>query len=260
MQESPRASILGAPLDTFSFSETVQRARESINTRKVTQQVSLNVAKLVKMRTDDVLREDVLSSDIVSADGVGIVWACKCLGVPNVQRVAGVDLMFAVLELCAKEGYRPYFLGAHPDVLRRAVKSASAKWPGLKVAGMHHGYFKDQEEEAIVEDILSTHPDCLFIAMPTPRKERFLAEHRVRLNVPYIMGVGGSLDVIAGKVSRAPVWMQRAGLEWFYRVLQEPRRMWWRYTSTNAAFAALVLIELMRSLRMKLRNQHAHQN
>ena len=260
MRTETRVDILSTPLDALSFSETVERARTSIITRHTTQQVSMNVAKLVKMRTDAVLREDVLSSDIISADGVGIVWACKFLGLSGVQRVAGVDLMFAILELCAKEGYRPYFLGARPEVLNRAIQSAQARWPGLKVAGAHHGYFKNNEEGSVLDDILSAHPDCLFIAMPTPRKERFLAQHRRHLHVPYIMGVGGSLDIVAGKVTRAPLWMQHAGLEWLYRVLQEPRRMWWRYTSTNAAFAALMIAALMRSVRAKLRKQHAHQN
>jgi N-acetylglucosaminyldiphosphoundecaprenol N-acetyl-beta-D-mannosaminyltransferase len=260
MRAETRVNILSTPLDALSFAETVERARTSIVTRNSTQQVSMNVAKLVKMRTDAVLREDVLSSDIISADGVGIVWACKFLGLSGVQRVAGVDLMFAILELCAKEGYRPYFLGAHPEVLNRAIRSAQARWPGLKVAGAHHGYFKKQEEESVLNDILSAHPDCLFIAMPTPRKERFLAQHRTYLKVPYIMGVGGSLDIVAGKVTRAPLWMRRAGLEWLYRVLQEPRRMWWRYTTTNAAFAVLIAAALMRSVRAKLRKQHAHQN
>jgi len=116
------------------------------------------------------------------------------------------------------------------------------------------------EEKSVLDDILSAHPDCLFIAMPTPRKERFLAQHRTHLKVPYIMGVGGSLDIVAGKVTRAPLWMQHAGLEWLYRVLQEPRRMWWRYTSTNAAFAALMIAALVRSIGAKLRKQHANQN
>jgi len=260
MKTETRVNILDTPLDALSFGETVERARTSIITGNTTQQVSMNVAKLVKMRTDKVLREDVLSSDIISADGVGIVWASKFLGISGVQRVAGVDLMFAILELCAKEGYRPYFLGARPEILSRAIQSALARWPSLKVAGAHHGYFKNHEEESVLDDILSAHPDCLFIAMPTPRKERFLAQHRTHLNVPYIMGVGGSLDIVAGKVTRAPHWMQHAGLEWLYRVLQEPRRMWWRYTSTNAAFAALMVTALMRSARAKLRKQHAHQN
>src|SRR5690349_21192063 len=192
MRTETRVNILSTPLDALSFAETVECARTSIITRHSTQQVSMNVAKLVKMRTDAVLREDVLSSDIISADGVGIVWACKVLGLSDVQRVAGVDLMFAILELCAKEGYRPYFLGARPEVLDRAIQSVHVRWPGLKVAGAHHGYFKNNEEESVLDDILLAHPDCLFIAMPTPRKERFLAQHRSHLNVPYIMGVGGS--------------------------------------------------------------------
>lgn len=260
MQTGARVTIFDTPLDTLSFKQTVQLARESMVTGRTTQQVSLNVAKLVKMRSDAVLREDVVTSDIISADGVGIVWGCKLLGLNGVQRVAGVDLMFAILALCAKEGYRPYFLGARPEILDRAIEVAMAKWPGLKLAGAHHGYYKNHEEESVLKDIVSSNPDCLFIAMPTPKKERFLAQHRARLNVPFIMGVGGSLDIVAGKVTRAPTWMQQAGMEWLYRVFQEPRRMWWRYTSTNAEFAVLLASALMQSFRTKLRKQYAHRN
>lgn len=253
-----RIHILKTPVDAYSFAETVRCAHEAMTGSQVIRQVSLNVAKLVKMRSDPLLRADVLSSDIISADGMGIVWGCKVLGLQLPSRVPGVDLMMALLDLCAKEGFRPYFLGATPKVLEEAVRKATERWPELQVAGIHHGYFKPEEEPAIVEEIVRAKPHCLFIAMPTPRKERFLAQHQARLRVPFIMGVGGSLDVLAGETSRAPYWMQAGGLEWFYRIMQEPRRMWWRYASTNTVFAWLVLTALSQMLFAKIVQRHRH--
>jgi N-acetylglucosaminyldiphosphoundecaprenol N-acetyl-beta-D-mannosaminyltransferase len=130
-------------------------------------------------------------------------------------------------------------------VLERAVENADLNWPGLVLAGYRDGYFGEEEEAEIVEDIKRSNPDCLFIGLPTPRKERFLHRYRETLGVPFIMGVGGSFDVLAGHVSRAPRSLQNAGLEWLYRVYQEPKRMWWRYVSTNAVYAGLLGKELL---------------
>jgi N-acetylglucosaminyldiphosphoundecaprenol N-acetyl-beta-D-mannosaminyltransferase len=156
------------------------------------------------------------------------------------ERVAGIDLMVQLLGVCAQRGYRPYFLGARRDVLDHAIAVARQRWPGLEFAGSRDGYFRSEEEPAVVDEIRGSGADCLFIGMPTPRKERFLHQHRDRLGVPFIMGVGGSFDVLAGLVARAPAAMQRMGLEWLHRTLQEPRRMWRRYLATNIAFAGLL--------------------
>jgi N-acetylglucosaminyldiphosphoundecaprenol N-acetyl-beta-D-mannosaminyltransferase len=209
-------------------------------TRQPVQHVALNVAKLVKTRTDAELRRDVVESDLVGIDGTGIVWGARALGIHIPERVAGVDLMQRLLAICARDSFRPYFLGARQAVLERAMAVATTRWPGLTFAGHHDGYFELEDEADIVADIQASGADCLFIAMPTPRKERFLHRYRRQLGVPFIMGVGGSFDVLAGAVRRAPPFMQRAGLEWLYRTWQEPRRMWWRYASTNAAYAGLI--------------------
>src|SRR5918994_4267141 len=155
---SERIILLDAPLNTYSFNETVERIREAISNKRVTQQVSMNVAKLVKMRSDSLLREDVLASDIVSADGVGIVWGCRILGLGNIERVAGIDLMIAVLEMCAEQGYAVYFLGATDEVLAKVKKVAPAKWPGLRIAGMRNGYFDPNDEPNIVQEIQKALP------------------------------------------------------------------------------------------------------
>jgi N-acetylglucosaminyldiphosphoundecaprenol N-acetyl-beta-D-mannosaminyltransferase len=197
------------------------------------------------MRSDPVLAADVMSSDIVGIDGMGIVFAARCLGIPIQERVAGIDLLIELLSVCAVEGFRPFFLGATNDVVHRAANEAVKRFPSLRFAGARNGYFKPDQETAIVAEIRNSGADCLFIGMPTPRKERFLASHRDSLGVPFIMGVGGSFDVLSGHVNRAPQTMQALGLEWLYRTYQEPRRMWWRYARTNALFGALLIRALI---------------
>jgi N-acetylglucosaminyldiphosphoundecaprenol N-acetyl-beta-D-mannosaminyltransferase len=236
-----RADLLGCPIDVLTMAETVDRAGSAMRRRVRMHHTALNVAKFVRMRQNPTLANDVMSSDMVGIDGMGIVLAARCLGIPVRERVAGIDLLDNVLALCARDGFRPFFLGATPDVLRTAVSRASERYPSLRFAGFRDGYFTAAEEPAVVQQIIDSRADCLFIGLPTPKKERFLATHRDRLGVPFIMGVGGSFDVLSGHVRRAPVIMQRLGLEWLYRIYQEPRRMWWRYLETNAVFAGILL-------------------
>jgi N-acetylglucosaminyldiphosphoundecaprenol N-acetyl-beta-D-mannosaminyltransferase len=213
--------------------------------RRPTQHVAVNVAKLVHARHDPELRRDVAESHIIGVDGMGIVWGARALGISVPHRVAGVDLMERLLQVCAAHDFRPYLLGARKKVLERAVVNSLYRWPGLSFAGYRDGYFTPEEEESVIEDIRFAAPHCLFIGMPTPRKERFLHKYRDVLGVPFIMGVGGGIDVLAGHVKRAPDIFQKTGLEWLYRTYQEPRRMWWRYASTNAQFAGLLGREII---------------
>jgi N-acetylglucosaminyldiphosphoundecaprenol N-acetyl-beta-D-mannosaminyltransferase len=246
-----RVNLLNVPLDVLSLEETVERAVNAIRTRTRTQHVAMNVAKFVKLRMDDVLRTDVIESDIVGIDGMGVVLGLRLGGVSGVDRVPGVDLMMSLLRTCAREGFRPYFLGGTAKVVREAADRACRRFPGLIMAGIRDGYFSQEQEAAIVDEIRSSGADCLFVGMPTPRKERFLHAYRDALSVPFIMGVGGSFDVLAGSVSRAPAWMQHTGLEWLYRIYQEPKRMWWRYLSTNTVYAGLLLNIVARRLVSK---------
>jgi N-acetylglucosaminyldiphosphoundecaprenol N-acetyl-beta-D-mannosaminyltransferase len=229
----------------MTFAETVDWAVRAMETRELTQHVAINAAKLVKARHDHELRRDIAESHIVGIDGMGIVWAARILGITVRERVAGVDLMERLLAVCAERGFRPFLLGARQEVLDRAVSRAIQRWPGLEFAGVLDGYFKPHEEPDVVATIRGSGADCLFIGMPTPRKERFLHAHRHTLGVPFIMGVGGGIDVLAAHVWRAPAWMQKSGLEWLYRIYQEPRRMWWRYASTNLIFAGLLARALL---------------
>jgi N-acetylglucosaminyldiphosphoundecaprenol N-acetyl-beta-D-mannosaminyltransferase len=236
-----RVEFLNTPVDLFSLDETIELATEAMRSRKRLQQVSLNVAKLVNAQNDPQLRADILNSDLIGIDGVGILIGLKLAGINANGRVNGTDLMMRLLEVCAKQGFRPYFLGATKEVVEKAADNARALYPGLVFAGMHDGYFSEAEEDAIAGAIGECAADCLFVGMPTPRKERYLLRNRDRLPTPFIMGVGGSFDVLAGKVNRAPLWMQQYGLEWLYRVIQEPKRMWWRYLRTNVVYGWMLL-------------------
>lgn len=236
-----RVHLLDTPIDLLSREETVGRAVAAMTTRTPTVHVAINVAKFVKMRQDAELRRDVEHGDIIGLDGMGLALALKLFGARNVERVAGVDLMEALLAESARLGLRPFILGARAETLARAQAVAEARWPGLALAGMQDGYFTAEQEGDVVAAIRASGADCLFVAMPTPRKERFLHRHGATLGIPFIMGVGGSVDVLAGEVSRAPLWMQRASLEWLHRLLQEPRKMFWRYASTNTRFVGLMI-------------------
>jgi len=239
VDSSERHDFLGVPISCLTLNQTVAAADQAMQHRTMLQHVCLNVAKFVAMRSNAELDRDVRSSDIVSVDGMGIVWAARALGIHVPERVAGVDIMNRVVTLCATKGYRVYFLGARPDVLKQAMLNAKARLPSLMFAGSRDGYFKTEEEPKIVAAIQSSRPDCLFIGMPTPQKERFLARYGKSLGVPFIMGVGGSLDILAGKTRRAPHILQKAGLEWLFRTIQEPFRLGPRYVKTNTRFAVI---------------------
>ena len=240
-----REEFLGVPIDILSLNETVDLADESMSHRKRCQHVALNVAKFIKMRRQPELWRDVVESDIVGIDGMGILWGSRVLGLKAHERVAGIDLFKEILGLCDRKRFRPFFLGATDSVLQKMISNLRVRHPHLQIAGWHNGYFGREEDPHIVESIRRSGADCLFLGLPTPRKERLLARYKDEFGVPFIMGVGGSFDVLAGAVSRAPLWMQNAGLEWAYRLYQEPRRMFWRYVSTNISFAALITKELV---------------
>ena len=241
-----RVQLFDCPVDILTMAETVALASAAMRDRRPTHHVAINVAKLVNMRDQPELKDDVERADIAGIDGMGIILALKLRGLLVPERVPGVDLMQNLLAVCARQGFRPYFLGAEPSVLAAAVRVAQERHPELQFAGQQDGYFKPHEEARVVEVIRASSADCLFVGMPTPAKERFLATHRHELGVPFIMGVGGSFDILAGKTQRAPKMLQRWGLEWLYRIYQEPRRMWRRYARTNMIFARLLLASFIR--------------
>lgn len=193
----------------------------------------VNAAKIVRMRADAELSEDVNNSDLIFADGMSVVLASRILGKRLPERVTGIDLMTGILERGMRQQYRVYCLGATEEVSSVVERELRRTYPGVNIVGRRNGYFSETEEAEIVRDIAQANPDVLFVAITSPKKERFMARWSDKLNATVVHGVGGSFDVVAGKVKRAPESWQRLGLEWLYRVKQEPGRLWKRYLVTN---------------------------
>jgi N-acetylglucosaminyldiphosphoundecaprenol N-acetyl-beta-D-mannosaminyltransferase len=184
---------------------------------------------------------------LVNADGTYFTWAARVLGAPLPERVAGIDLMGRLLAEAEDRAWPVFFLGARQDVLDAFTAEAQRRYPRLKVAGTHHGYFRGAEEDlAVAHEVRDSGARLLFVAFPSPRKESFIAEQLDELGPVFAMGVGGSFDVWAVLAKRAPVWMQRAGLEWLFRLIQEPGRMWRRIVVNGWRFTLLFLRELVR--------------
>jgi len=222
------------------MAETVEIIGRSIAENRFIQHCVVNVAKLVNMRQDSELKAAVDSCDIVNIDGMGVVWGARMLGLDVPERVAGIDLFYELLALSQAQGHGVFLLGARQDVVALAARRIAERYPAINIVGFHHGYFWDNQAE-VVEKIRRSGARMLFVAISSPLKEKFIARWRDELGVSFVMGVGGTFDVVAGKVRRAPIWMQRYGLEWFYRLIQEPRRMWKRYLVTNVKFGVLIV-------------------
>lgn len=239
-----RVTVFGVPLDLLTMDQTVERCRELIEEGRAVQHVVLNASKTVMMEDVDGLREIIAECDLVNADGMSVVWAGRFLGYPVPERVTGIDLMERLLELSATAGYPVYFLGARQEVLERFTDIVRRRYPSIVIAGTRNGYFDD--DEAIAAGVARSGARLIFVAITSPRKEQFLASQLRNMGPVFAMGVGGSFDVWAGEARRAPRWMQRIGLEWFYRFAQEPSRMWRRYLVGNARFVAAVAREKLK--------------
>jgi N-acetylglucosaminyldiphosphoundecaprenol N-acetyl-beta-D-mannosaminyltransferase len=243
--------VLGCPVDVMNMQATVNRCRYLIRNRRDAYHVSINALKVSLAERDREFADLLWGAAIASADGQSIAWAARLLGRPVAGRVNGTDLMEGLLAVAEREGFTTYILGARREVLDAALTTIHARHPGLTLSGSRDGYFPPSEEAQVVDAIRDSAPDLLFVAMPSPRKEQFIARHIGSLNVGLAMGVGGSVDVIAGRRARAPGWMQRLGLEWLFRLAQEPRRMWRRYLLGNARLVLLVVRELISPRRRR---------
>lgn len=242
-----RIHVCGVPVDALTMDQSVALACELIRTGGPHQHVAINAAKVVAARHDPALREIIESCAIANADGQAVVWASKLLGRPVPERVTGIDFMLRMWDVASASGFRVFLLGSSESSVHKAAAVARAK--GVDVVGCRTGYWLRDEEATVVADVAETQPDLLFVGLPTPRKEEFLHEHLHALGASLAVGVGGSFDVVAGQVSRAPSWMQRLGLEWLHRTRQEPRRMLRRYIPSNAEFILLVGRALVASRR-----------
>jgi len=245
----PRRDLFGVPLDALTLGETVRLCMDAVERGELLEVGVVNAAKIVKLRDDAALRDAVMGCDLIVADGQSVVWASRVLRRPLPERVAGIDLFQRLLYMAEQQGRSVYFLGARPEVLERMVERVRVQHPDLGIAGSHHGYYADDETPAVADAIKGSGADLLFLGMTSPKKEIFVATYGARTGAKVVHGVGGSFDVLAGVVKRAPGAWQRMGCEWLYRVLQEPRRLGRRYLTTNVAFVGLVAREWVRSIR-----------
>ncbi len=246
-----RRTLLGIDLDALTLDETAQRCVAAVDAGERLEIGVVNAAKLVRMRRDPRLREAVTGCDVVVADGQSVVWASRILRNRLPERVAGIDLFVRLLAEAERRGLSVYFLGARREVLDTMIERLRQRFPALTIAGSHDGYFTDADAPGIADAIAESKAQMLFLGMTSPKKENFVAEYGERTGASVLHGVGGSFDVLAGVVKRAPESWQRHGMEWLYRALQEPRRLGRRYLTTNAAFVALVVRELVRPNRQK---------
>lgn len=238
--------MMGCRIDNLSMEETLQTIEGFIRSGQAHQHVVVNVDKLVKAQKDPELRRIINDCALINADGMPVVWASRLLGKPLKERVAGVDLFDALMGRAAAKGWRVYLLGAKEEIVAKVRELYTQRYPQLVFAGHRNGYWKPEQEQQVVDDITAARADLLFVAISSPKKEQFLGAYQAQMRIPFAMGVGGTFDVFAGKVKRAPVWMQKSGLEWFYRFLQEPRRMFRRYFIEDMAFVGLLLREWRR--------------
>ena len=247
VQQRKIVQLFGIPINALTMSEVIQLIDHSINNRILLKIGVVNAAKVVNMQKDIQLRNAVLSSDVILPDGMSIVWASRFFGSPLPERVTGIDLMFEILKLCDQKQYRVYLLGATDDIVKTVVTRIKNDFPMVEITGFRNGYFKETDERSIAEEIKNSKSDVLFIGITSPKKEIFLSRWARYMEVPVCHGVGGSFDVIAGKVKRAPEFIQKIGLEWLFRVYQEPRRLWKRYVVTNSIFLWMMFVELLKT-------------
>ncbi len=232
-----RLKFLNCPLDSITYGQAVDQCLSWCHGRRQSHTIiTVNAAILTMMHDDQQIFQACTAGDLILADGMSVIWGAKLSGTPLVERVAGVDLMAGLLEAASQHQLRVFFLGAREEVVSGLIAVCHDKYPGLVVSGYRNGYFGDDEHDEIISLIRDSGADFLFVGMPSPFKEIWCEKHREQLNIPVIMGVGGSFDVLAGFIKRAPVWLQNIGMEWFWRFLKEPRKLWWRYLITNSLF------------------------
>jgi N-acetylglucosaminyldiphosphoundecaprenol N-acetyl-beta-D-mannosaminyltransferase len=237
----PHIKILNTKVHNLTFQDTIELIESAIIEKRNTHHVVVNAGKIVSIQKNHSLFQSVINSDIINADGQSVVWASTFLGDPLPERVAGIDLMESLVELAHLKGYSCFFFGAKETVVQTVIDHYTNLYSLSVIAGYRNGYYSDKEEESIAKVIAESGADILFVAITSPKKEIFLNKFKNIIKAPFIMGVGGSFDVIAGVTKRAPIWMQKAGLEWFYRLVQEPKRMWKRYLIGNSKFILLIL-------------------
>lgn len=217
--------ILGVPVHPMTMKQAVDSLEQCMLAGEQTFVVTAN-AEIIMMCQEDAAYNSIISqkAELVLPDGAGAVWAGRHLGYKVPERVAGFDLYNQLLALSAKKGYKAYFFGGSPGIAEAAKAKSEEMYPGVKIVGCHNGYFTDADVPAIIEAINQSGAEMLFVALGAPKQEKWILAHREELKPLILMGIGGSFDVLAGKMERAPKWMQDASLEWAFRLYKQPSR------------------------------------
>ncbi len=239
-------AILGVPFDNVTTSETIALIERMIASRQPHYLVTANVDFIVQAREDVELRRILFDAHLVLCDGTPLLWASRWLGNPLPERVAGSDLVPLLIEVAARNKYRLFLLGATPDSASHAVSKLQAQYPELIIAGHYSPPFNkllDMDHDEIKRRISAAKPDLLFVSFGCPKQEKWIAMHYRALGVPVVAGVGATIDFLAGHVKRAPLWMQKCGAEWIFRVAQEPRRLFRRYLKDLGVFGSSILAQ-----------------
>lgn len=219
-----KVNVLGIPVDSITMESAVAKIEAFIQEASPHLIATANAEMVMLAQQDDELSNILQHASLVVPDGAGVVWAARYQGNEVRERVAGFDLTQRLLAEAAIKGYRVYFFGAGPGIAEQAKQTAEARYPGIHIVKTRDGYFTESDEAEIIEDIVSMQPHILLAALGVPKQEKWLMRNLNKLQVPVAIGVGGTLDVMAGTVKRAPLWMQQANLEWLYRLLKQPQR------------------------------------
>ncbi len=223
---NPKVQMFGVPFDRVDLSTAVAQVEAAIADRsRLTQSVGVNLDQLLKMQEEPDFAKIILQCDQITADGMPVVWLSRLFGDPLPARVPSVDIMEALLPVAEEKGYRIFLLGTKEELLQAAARNFQTRFPKLQISGTRNGYFSVDDEPEIVRQINDSGTDILLVAISSPKKEEFVERNRAQLRVPFVMGVGGAFDIAAGQYTRAPKLVQRVGLEWAWRVAQEPKRM-----------------------------------
>jgi N-acetylglucosaminyldiphosphoundecaprenol N-acetyl-beta-D-mannosaminyltransferase len=242
-----RRIVLGIPIDPFTMKQAIGRCTDVLDSGGYLAIGVVNAAKVMAMRQDPRLMKAVCGCHLITADGQSVVWASRLVRAPLPERVAGIDLFEELLAEAERRKDSVYFLGARPEVLASMLDEIGRRFPSLPVAGARDGYFRAGEEAEVAADIRRSGARLLFVGISSPKKEIFLDQWGEATGASVVHGVGGSFDIMAGLTRRAPGWYQRLGLEWLYRVKQEPLRLGRRYLTTNVSFLVLLVAEMMKT-------------
>jgi len=246
-----KVNICGINFDNLTIGESLASIENLIETRKQATVFHLNIDCLCIARNDLKLKEIYKKTDLILPDGMPLIWASKLLGTPLKEKISGPDLLPKICAMAAKKSYRIFLLGGKDGVAQRAKKVLENKYNGIKIVGFYHGYFdkNGDENSRVISMIRGEKPDILVVAFGTPLQEKWINKHLKELDIPLSIGVGAAIDFLSGSIPRAPLWMQKNGLEWLFRLILEPKRLWKRYLLRDTKFFYLLLCQLIGNKR-----------